>query len=301
MNLIFPQVRRRGLSAALAVLSLGAAAGCSSISPVSATAFSTGVVAARAQTTTAFMGVSKLTRDDAKERAIATGKLNETELEGFPNQQAVDAWNGALAPIEDYAHNLAALASGGYVGDVEQSIGRLATSFNATAPQLGTNSPAPGTPPLTATRTAALAEAAGAFLRARSTKEASGIAAKTHPQIREILTRLADEIGADPKKGIRRLVGEHWRARLRDLEDQFTDAKAPDQRRPILDKYTAILDQRSADDSQLASLRRSYLALIDAHAALAQGNAVDLHSAVDLIYSEFKHAQDLQTQFSKKP
>jgi hypothetical protein len=63
--------------------------------------------------------------------------------------------------------------------------------------------------------------------------------------------------------------------------------------------FIDLLKKRDAQDELLAALRRSYLALAEAHTALAKGRATDLGSAIDIVAAELKRARDLQDQFTK--
>jgi hypothetical protein len=63
-------------------------------------------------------------------------------------------------------------------------------------------------------------------------------------------------------------------------------------------EYIKLLSKRDAQDELLAGLRGTYLALADAHTALAAGRQADLAGAIDFVTAELKHARDLRDQFS---
>ena len=290
---------RTPLSTGCAALLLLCTAGCTAINPTAAGSFSTGVTAVRAQTTAAFGAVTTITRAAAVDYAASSGELNDDELEGMPSAAAVAAWNRALDPVERYAQHLSALATGGPTDAVESAVGDLAKQFNATSSELSDKFKLGGGRQIAARPAGTLAEAAGGFLRARSAAQASVIAAKADPQIRQILATLAEAIGANSESGMRQKIGDHWKLHLSDLRREFRTATTPEQRKAIIEKYIALLDQRDAQDRQLAMLRDSYLTLADAHTAFARGSESDLRSAVDFVTNELRHAQDLQTQFAK--
>jgi hypothetical protein len=274
-------------------------AGCHSFDAASATTFSTGVSAVRSQTTTAFGALTAITRTAAIDYAADTGELRENELEGVPSPATMNAWNHVLEPVERYAQQLAALGSGGKVADVEGAVGDLARQYNATAAELSATFKLPESPAVAARPVGAVAEVAGAFLRARSAAQAAAVARTADPAVRKILTTLADAIGASNSSGLRQVVRNHWTLRLSDARAQFRTTDSAAARRPLAEKYVAMLEQRDAQDRQLAMLRSSYLALADAHSALAQRNETGLRSAVTFITAELGHAQALQLQVAQ--
>ena len=276
-----------------------AAAGCTTVNPTSVTAFSTGVTAARAETSTAFETVVKQTRESAVDYAAAQPSLNEGLLVATPSPEAIAAWNRILDPLEHYAQHMSSLGTGGSSGDAQTAIGGLAKEFNATSADLKAKAGIGQAPQITAGPAAALATVAGALLDAHAEKEAAGIAKATDPAIRTMLTALADAIGPDAGSGLRGTVRGHWNQQLIDVTQDFLAAGTPASRRPVVLRYIDLLNQRDASDDMLASLRSTYLALADAHTAIAKGSDADLRGAIDLISTELKHARDLQAQFAK--
>jgi|CZKI01.1.fsa_nt_gi hypothetical protein len=273
--------------------------GCSTVDQGGAQAFATGVAAAKAQTQTAFDAVVDLTRDGAIEYAVTQDHLTEEALVVVPNAEAVAAWNGALDPIESYAKHLSSLSAPDSAQGVETSLGGLAKQFNATSDSLksanlgSAGQIAPGV-------ASAFAEAASALTRIHAQKQAMEVAAQADPEIRKVLTALADAIGKDnTTPGLRSTVRANWEQRIGALKADYLRAGSPDSRRPIVKDFIDLLKKRDAQDELLAALRRSYLALAEAHTALAKGRATDLGSAIDIVAAELKRARDLQDQFTK--
>jgi hypothetical protein len=275
------------------------ATGCTTINPTSATAFSTGITAARAQTKTAFDTVVSLSRSSSVDYASNQPSLNEEMLVSVPNAAAVAAWDEVLDPVEHYAQHLSSLASGGASTGTEDAMGSLAKQFNTTSSDLKSNTGVGNATQITTGPASALAAVAGALERARAVKQASEVAKATDNEIRGIFTALADAIGLSASSGLRGTVRANWNQQLIMITQDFLNAGSPEKRKPIVEKYVDLLNRRDAQDEQLAALRRTYLALADAHSALAKGNETDLRGAITFITSELKHARDLQAQFAK--
>jgi hypothetical protein len=294
-----PTHRSCGLAAGLLAAGLMLfSAGCTTVDHGGAQAFSTGVTAARAQTKTAFDAIAELTRDGAIDYAAAQEHLTEDALVEVPNAAAVAAWNAALDPIEAYAQDLSSLTSADSAKDVENSLGSLAAQFNATSADLRGASGGGGGQ-VTAGQAAAFTEMASALLRAHAQKEAMKVAAQTDPEVRRVFTALAEAIGADDTgPGLRSTVRANWDLQAGALKAEFLRAETPDRRRPVVREYIKLLSKRDAQDELLAGLRGTYLALADAHTALAAGRQADLAGAIDFVSAELKHARDLRDQFS---
>lgn len=286
---------------ALTIGILLSVAGCATtIDRGGAQAFSTGVIAARAQTKTAFDTVVTLTRETALDFAITQERLSEESLEAVPNAAAVAAWNGVFDPIEAYAQRLSSLIAADSTKSVEDSIGALAKQFNTTSDKVKDNTGFGNAGQITAGSASVFAEVASALLRARAEKEAMGVASKTDPAIRLMFTALAEAIGKDNiSPGLRATVRANWNQRVGEQKVKFLEAGTPDKRRPVVKDYIELLNKRDAQDELLAALRRTYLSLADAHSALATGHTSDLGGAIDFISAELKHARELKDQFTK--
>jgi hypothetical protein len=275
------------------------AAGCTTVDHGGAQAFSTGVTAARAQTKTAFDTIVELTRDGAIDYAAKQEHLTEDSLVEVPNAAAVAAWNAALDPLEAYAKDLSSLTSADSAKAVENSLGTLAAQFKATSADLRNNPNGGDAEQITAGQASAFAEMAGALLRAHAQKQAMKVAAQTDPEVRRVFTALADAIGKDSTApGLRATVRANWDQRAGAMKVEFLRAGTPEGRRPVVRDYIGLLKKRDAQDELLADLRGTYLALADAHTALAMGRPADLGSAIDFVAGELKHARDLRNQFA---
>lgn len=296
MNPIHPSSRlAAGLLAAGLMLF---AAGCSTVDHGGAQAFSTGVTAARSQTRTAFDAIVELTRDGAIDYAAAQEHLTEDSLVEVPSGAAIAAWNAALDPVEAYAEDLSSLTSADSAKAVENSLGGLAAQFNATSADLRANAGGGGGQ-ISAGQAAAFTEMASALLRAHAQKQAMRVAAQTDPEVRRVFTVLADAIGGDNTgPGLRSTVRANWDQRASALKVEFLRAGTPERRRPVVREFIELMRKRDAQDEMLADLRSTYLALADAHSALAMGRPADIAGAINFVTAELKHTRDLRDQFA---
>ena len=276
-----------------------ATAGCQTMNGTGAQSFSTGVAAAREQTTAAFAAVAAATRESGIDYLARQERLSETTpVTVVPDAAAIAAWKGALAPLETYAKHLAALAAGNPAQPVEKSLEELGQEFNAAAADVKTQTGIDAGQ-VGAGVASAFAEVAGALLRARGQKEALGIAVATDASIRKVFTTLADALGADRTvPGLRATLWENWEQELGERKVEFMHAGTSEQRRPIVREFLDQRTERDAQDELLAGLRKSYLALADAHTALAQAQPVKLSTAIAVVTAELKHARDLKAQFA---
>lgn len=279
----------RGRLTALVLLTL-ALAGCASVNPAATTTFSTAVAAARGQTQTAFASVQEITRTTAIDRAVEQAQLTPDVFEIVPSPQVVEGWNAVMDGVERYAQHLAALAGGGDPTPLDTAVGELAKELKVTSIQHA--------PKVNASLGAAVAAFADALLKARAQRQVAAAAAATDPEIRRVFTVLADRIGADDTTGLRGSSKENWDQCLGDLNLSFRGAPK-ELRRSIVVAYAKLLAEREACEVQLAQLRRTYLALADAHTALARGNDADVRTVVEFLSAELKHARDLQARYTK--
>ena len=284
------------------VLALGLllVTGCTTFDPAGAKAFSTGVTAAREQTGTVFGTVADFTLEDAIDFAAEQKDLDVKYLEHTPNQPAMVAWDETIGVIDLYARHLEALSATDATGGVEASMKTLEAQFNATSTKLKDAALIGSSPQIPATAAAGLTEFARLLLQVHAEKQAMEIAARTDPAVRTVFTGLAEAIGGDKNHGLRATVDRHWVKRITLVEDAFANARTHDAKRQAVKDYAEFTRKREAMDGLLSSLMKSYLALADAHSALARGREADLKYAIGFISAEAKHAGDLRAEFNKK-
>lgn len=107
-------------------------------------------------------------------------------------------------------------------------------------------------------------------------RRAREILQRTDPQVRSLLTAMAEAVGPTDAEGLRGTVGSAWTTsggRDQRAYALAVEAKRDeDARRTIVVDYLSLLDRRQAQLASLASLRSSLLALADAHSAAAAGS-----------------------------
>jgi hypothetical protein len=201
--------------------------------------------------------------------------------------------------METYALNLAALSSPNATKNFDAAATNLFNQFTQTATTLkltalsGTGAANPGL-------ASGFTEVANLILQARAEATALKIAAATDAKITQILDLMAAEIGADlASPGLRSTVYRVWNTKANALVQPFLAAGANQTAKAALaQQFATILAERSAEDQSLLALRRSLLALSDAHHALAQGNEASIQSTLTIVVGDLQQTQVLYNQFS---
>jgi hypothetical protein len=273
--------------------------GCRTTDSTAVSNFATSVTAVKSQADDALSATAALTRDASIRYAASQPALREANFAETPTEETIAEWDGALTAMETYAQNLKTLLSPEGTEDFDVAATNLFNQFNQTAGRLNANhiNSQAGVNALLAT---AFTETADAIIRAKEQATAVKIAAATDPQITKILNLLADEIGADrTTPGLRKTVYETvWTPRLANLSASFLTATNFSDKLSLAQQYADMLAQRDAQDQLLAGLRRSLLALRDAHHALAQGQPASIPADLAVVADEIQHTRDLYSQFS---
>jgi hypothetical protein len=296
---------RRGLrlrqAALVGMLGLGLAllSGCKSMDATAVANFATAVTAVKSQADDSLNAAAALTRDDSIVYAASQPTLAETNFVVTPTGEVIAEWDGAFSALESYAQNLATLLSPAARQDFDAAATNLFNQFNQAASQLklnGINSQA-GVSALLAT---AFTETAGAIMQAKQQATAVKLASATDTNIAAICSLFANEIGDDRRTvpGLRRTVYEAvWAPRLASLTVPFLTTNSA-AKVVICQQYADMLARRDAEDQILAGLRRSILALSDAHHALAQGKPASIQADLAVVSAEIQHTQGLYSQIS---
>ncbi|KAF0242050.1 MAG: hypothetical protein FD180_4137, partial [Planctomycetota bacterium] len=141
--------------------------------------------------------------------------------------------------------------------------------------------------------TRALAHLGGLLTRGIAGAVARDVMQDADPHVRDVLTRMADMIGADPGAGgVRTTVYSNWTLLADETRKGFPEAAATRKRR-IAGTWTEQLEAREAADAALAAIRQSLLDLADAHTAASQGRAVDAARMVAFLREEVAFASKL--------
>ena len=275
------------------------AGGCTTMIPTADVAsFSGGVTAAKTQTDLALAAVAAMTRQDSITYASRQKNLRASNLVSSPDPDTIASWDALFSALEKYAQDLNSLAAGGDTTATQASLMSLAGTFNQTAELVNRNAQTSNEPQVTAGVATAFAEAAKVFESAYGQKKALELAAAADPHIAQILNGLADAIGATQSDGLRATIAAHWRDREAALQVQFLQTLDPNARLAIVQAFAGLLDQASAQDLALASVRRSLLALAVVHHALAAGHPATMAGALGTISDELQNAQAFYRQVS---
>jgi hypothetical protein len=264
--------------------------------PTAAGNFSTGVSAAKAQVNAAFTASAQVTREGEIGYVATQPALKESDFIQTPTADTIATWDQTLSSLEEYAQDLAALAAPGAAKTFDGAATNLAESFNQTKTTLLQHSL--GSAGLNAGLSAAFTEVANVILQAKAQATARKIAAQTDPKMATIFTLLAEEIGETRTNGLRGTLHATWEAELATLYAPFlTASNDVAKRTQIAQQFADTLNKRDAQDQSLSSLRSSILALQNAHHALAEGDAVTLQAAINLVITEAQRTSGLYNQF----
>jgi hypothetical protein len=283
------------------LIGLGVAAiftGCKTVDSTAASKFATSVTTVKSQADDALNAAATLTREAGVTYVAMQPTLKEFDFAETPTADIITEWDNTLSTIEAYALNLAALASPDDTKNFSVAATNLFNQFTQTADRLRANSLS-SSPAISAGLAAGFTQVANLILEAKAQATARKIAAVTDPQIGKILNLLAAEIGGGHDGPcLRNTIYRVWEAKAGALTEPFL--RAPDQSAKIViaQQYANMLAERAAQDESLLALRRSLLALSDAHHALAHGNETSVQSALTIVLNDLQQTRDLYIQFS---
>ena len=145
---------------------------------------------------------------------------------------------------------------------------------------------------------AAFTELGDLLLRAKAHHSARVAIIQSDPAVRQIFTTMADTIGDTQNTALRGTVHAHWEQTKAKLKVAFLSASR-DGRRSLAAQYASLLSSEVTQDLALASLQHSFLALADAHHALASGRSASLAVAIAAVEQEVQRTYDLFSRFQK--
>ena len=290
-------IRGHGPSLLSGLLLLGT--GCRSLDSGGIQDFAAGLTAAKTQTKTTFATVAKLTREDSIDFAAAQPTLKAVNLVSVPSPEAMEAWEAVFGTLERYGQHLSALSGKELTAGLEASLGSLAQRFNETGVKLKADGWLTASPQVSASLATGFSEAARLLVRARTEKRVRQVLHDTDPAMAQIFSGLADALGATSKEGLRQLVAAHAHQNQGEKQAAFLGA-SPTERRRLTVAFAEILATEETQDAALASLRRSLLALSEAHHALALGQPASVRALVEIVATELKHVRELQSGLKSK-
>jgi hypothetical protein len=274
-------------------------AGCSSLPPTNVESFSSGVSAARNQTTLAFQAVTDLTSQSIIDYAAAQATLTDSNFLPVLPPESVATWDAAFAGLQKYSQNLVLLISPNLTKGYEDAVANLAAQVKQTGDDLKSQKLISSEPSLSPSLAAAFTELSSLILRAKAQHDARVILTQSDPAIRQIFTTMAEAIGANGDTALRGTVHAHWEQNKGKLKVAFLSAAKPEERHSLAAQYSTLLASEITQDLALASLQRSFLALADAHHALAAGRGASLATAISAVEQEVQHTYDLSNRFQK--
>ena len=254
-----------------ALLALGsillALSGCArTVSSENLADFSQAATAISKQSELSFDKSNKLARDFAIERFIRSGRpgLTEDHFQGAVTRESTDAWKEALTGLSDYGTAVASLVDTKHGAQTTDALVALAGRLQSGHVGLNIN-------PKVAT---AFATFAGALIDARAQRQATRILQAADPSVQQLLSTMAEAIGANDSEGLRGTVYRLGTQAVSPIQRSYgTAAEAHDEKaqRRLIGEYLTGLEARDAQLRSLENLRASLINLAAAHAAAARG------------------------------
>ena len=264
--------------------------GCQSIPPDNISKFSQGLTQAHLQTVATFRYVNALGREQSIEYILLHNKPNIDEADFTPALESKDiaTWDFTFFIMEKYTSALEKLLS----SDQSTKFGDAALALNTQLKSF------PATHNISSPLTTAFIQLGKKIIDLKSEHDAKIIMRGVDADIREILTQLATSIGSDPdnKDGIRGTVWSNSTTKLNtgprvDYVNAIKNGSSKDKKRPILQSFATIMDQRDAQLSALSSLRLSILGLANLHTAIVKDTAIDAENLISIINYQLNQTQ----------
>ncbi len=273
--------------------------GCARVPSTGVQTFSSALTAAKAQTSLAFQDVTSLTAEAIIEHAAAQKTLNDSHFIAVLDPESVGAWERAFTALEAYSRALTELTSPNLTREYKAAVLDLARQIQATGSALNVEA-FPGSPEASGLLATGFTKLGDILLRAKAQRDARRILERTDPVVHDILANMAGAIGQSHKQGIRGTVHAHWDQLKGEIQVRFTRAVQTNddsKRRDLAREYAALMSQQRVQDLSLAALRRSFLALADAHRALSEGTTASVVSSVSVVLEEARDAKLLYGKF----
>lgn len=242
-------------------------ASCATAPSTDLTGFGRTASGLQADVATTFAEANRLTRSVEVDRFVRSGAIALSERR-FPPAVPADVaarWRSALGDLARYGNLLATLTGRGR-GAVRTD------AFRRLGEQIASGSTAVDLDPGIA---AGFASLAGGLVDLRAQSSARDILRRTDPDVRGLLTAMADAVGRSDAEGLRGTVASNWTTALSSHQRSYAAAateRSEARQRQIVADYLAGIDRRDAQLASLAALRSSLLGLADAHAAAAAGS-----------------------------
>lgn len=210
---------------------------------------------------------NRIARTAAVDRFVRSYAVGITE-DRFPPavpSDVVASWRSALSGLERYGLLLSTLTDPEQGAQTSEAFKRLGVELNGGTIGAGIS---PGV-------ASGFATLAGTLVELQGQRRAREILRRTDPQVRALLTAMADAVGRSDGEGLRGTVASSWTASTGELQRSYAAAaekRDEPRQRALAGEYLVALDRRQAQLGSLAALRSSLLALADAHTAAADGS-----------------------------
>lgn len=251
-----------------------------------------GVTAAKQQTEIAFSSLNKLTTEANINYAAKQPKLTEELFfEVFPSD-AINKWKKAFSYIENYVGMMAYLTSPTLTEEYKSAMSKLGNQILEEKPGSFFGEIDHGKELATA-----FVKLSEILIRLKAEKDVYAVIAETDGTVHEIFTLMADAIGETNTDGIRGTVTSNWTKTISECKTNFMSETDPEKKRALVVKFVDSIRSRDAHDLTLASLRRSYIAIAEAHSSLLKHDDITFEMAISTIVDELKDARDILKNF----
>lgn len=224
----------------------------------------TGVALADDQSQLALQSANEVARGQSVERRLdnPSNNLSEANFIVAVSQDDMAKWDEAFGALDDYLSALQRLVDPSRAGTTATAL----TAIGAQLTSLGAKLPN-GT-------AQAFATLGSAIVQAAAERRAITIMRATDPAFQDTIVAMANAIGADDRQGLRGTVASNWEALLTRHADAFVPLRPANrtERRRVIDAYLDSVGKRDTQLRNLAAVRRSIIAIGNAHAAAARGD-----------------------------
>jgi hypothetical protein len=286
-----------------------AIAGCTTVQQSSVVSWREAVQAAKDQSRATFEAAGELTRESQLDRierlpADQLKQITESDVAPALPAKALRQWNVALDAMAAYASSVEALIS----PDLPQGVGE---SLQHTGEQIGATA---NIEQLKSDKE--LSKAIGALgkqiVAAAANQKARETMLEIDPAVRALTLRMANMLYAAEEKtddagkpfvresGVLLTARVTWDDRVIAVQEKFRDTSDGPGRRALAEQYAALLDQQTAFEESIMSLRRALIDLGAAHTAAAQGRSADLRTLVATMREDIKIVKAVADSLKKK-
>lgn len=253
--------------ATLAGLSLAACATPGPVLTESVGTIRTGVALADEQAAASFKAANSLALEIAIERKVGLPEtsLRENDFPAAVDLETIAKWEASFNLLDRYLAGLQKLVDPSRADATGTGLSELAEEMQDGA--MDAKLPV-GVGPV-------VAALGRAIVQIGAERKAQMVLRRTDPAFQQVTAAMADAIGADDNGDLRGTVRNYWTNKFGESVVAYgrISPDAKDERRAVIADYLKLIDARNADLARLRTLRTSILALGEAHAAAARGDA----------------------------